>query len=157
MVLQIQGLNINFWQSICDIATNTNNSIGTIQGLVKKGLLKKRRQNLKPLLTDNHKLLRVAWIRNPIEEDWMYCNMMQYIHINEKWFTLVTDGDGYYLSTAEQQNYRNVQHKKHITKVIFLLAIARPCIIPSTGEMFDGKIGIWAFAEERPATRNSKN
>ena len=40
LVLQIQGLDINFWQSICDIAANTNVSIGTIQGLVKKGLLK---------------------------------------------------------------------------------------------------------------------
>ena len=72
--------------------------------------------------------------------------MMQYVHIDEKWFTLVTNGNGYYLSTAEQQNYGNVKHKKHITKVMFLLAIARPRIIPSTGEMFDGKIGIWAFA-----------
>ena len=37
LVLQIQGLNINFRQSICDIAANANVSIGTIQGLVKKG------------------------------------------------------------------------------------------------------------------------
>ena len=37
------------------------------------------------------------------------------------------------------------------------MAIARPCIIPSTREMFNGKIGIWAFAKERPAARNSKN
>ena len=42
LVLQIQGLDINFQQSIYDIATNTNVSNGTIQGLVKKGLLKKQ-------------------------------------------------------------------------------------------------------------------
>ena len=40
---------------------------------------------------------------------------------------------------------------------MFLLAIAQPCIVPSTGKMFDSKIGIWAFAKERPAARNSKN
>ena len=40
---------------------------------------------------------------------------------------------------------------------MFLLAIAQPRIVPSTGKMFDGKIGIWAFSKERPAARNSKN
>ena len=40
LVLQIQGLDINFRQSNCDIAANTGVSVGTIQGLVKKGLLK---------------------------------------------------------------------------------------------------------------------
>ena len=110
-MLQIQGLDINFWQSICDIAANTNVSIGTIQGLVKKGLLKKQHCTFKLLLTDDHKLLRVLWICNLIKDDGMYCNMMQYVHINEKWFTLVTDSDGYYLSTAEEQKYGNIQHK----------------------------------------------
>ena len=84
LVLQIQGLDINFRRSIRDIAANTGVSIGTIQGLVRKGLLKKRRQNLKPLLTNDHKLLWVAWIRNLIEDDGTYCDMMQYVHINEK-------------------------------------------------------------------------
>ena len=39
-VLQIQGLDINFRQSVCDIAANIGVSVGTIQGLVRKGLLK---------------------------------------------------------------------------------------------------------------------
>ena len=120
LVLQIQGLDINFRQSICDIALNMNVSIGTIQGLVKKGLLKKQHCNLEPLLMDDHKLLRVAWIRNLIKDDGMYCNMMQYIHIDEKWFMLVTDGNGYYLSTAEAQNYGNVQQKTYYKGYVFI-------------------------------------
>ena len=40
LVLQIQALDINFRQSICDIAADTGVSIGNIQGLSKKGLLK---------------------------------------------------------------------------------------------------------------------
>ena len=83
--------------------------------------------------------------------------MMQYFHIDKKWFTLVTDGDGYYLSIAEEQKYGNIQHKKHITKVMFLSAIALLRTIPSTSKIFDRKIGIWAFAKERPAACNSKN
>ena len=121
LVLQIQDLNINFRQSICDIAANTGVSIGTIQGLVKKGLLKKQCCNLKPLLTDDHKLLRVAWIRNLIDDDRTYCNMMQYVHIDKKWFMLVTDGGRFCLSTAKEHQYKNLQQKKHITKVMFYL------------------------------------
>ena len=74
--------------------------------------------------------------------------MMQYVHIDEKWFTLVTNGNGYYLSPLEEQTYGNMQHKKHITKVMFLLAIACPCTVPSTGKIFDGNIGIWVFTKE---------
>ena len=83
--------------------------------------------------------------------------MMQYVHINKKWSTLVTDGDCYYLSSAKEHQYSNVQHKKHITKIMFLSAIARPCIIPLKGKMFDGKNGIWVFAKEWPAACSSKN
>ena len=83
--------------------------------------------------------------------------MMQYVRINEKWFTLVTNGNIYYLSSAKEHHYGNVQHKKHITKVMFLLAIACTCIILLTGKMFNDKIGIWAFAKEQPAACNSKN
>ena len=46
---------------------------------------------------------------------------------------------------------------KNITKVMRFSAIACPCIIPSTGKMFDSKIGIWAFAKERPTACSSKN
>ena len=84
LVLQIQGLDISFGQSIFDNAANTGVSVVTIQGLVKKGLLNKCCQNLKPLLTDYHKLLRVAWIRNLIKCDGTYCNRMQYVHIDKK-------------------------------------------------------------------------
>ena len=83
--------------------------------------------------------------------------MVQYIYIDEKWFTLVTNGNGYYFFALEEQTLGNVHHKKHIIKVVFLSIIAQPRIVPSTGEMFDGKISIWAFAKERPATRSSKN
>ena len=70
---------------------------------------------------------------------------------------LVINGNGFCLLYAKEHQYRIVQHNKHITNDMFLSAIARPCIIPSTGKMFDGKIGIWALAKERPAACNIKN
>ena len=41
--------------------------------------------------------------------------------------------------------------------MIFLSAIAQPCVITLTGELWGGKIGIWAFGKELLAACNSKN
>ena len=121
LVLQIQGLNVHSTQSICDIYTNTGVSLGAIQGLVKKWLFEKHCHNLKLLLTNKNKLLWVAWIRNLIKDDGIkddgikddgtYCNMMQYVHIAEEWFTLVTNSNGFYSSIVEEDQYGNVQQK----------------------------------------------
>ena len=62
---------------------------------------------------------------------------MQYIHIDKKWFFLVTNGNGFYLSSAKEHQYGNIQHKKHITKVMLLSAIAQPCVIPLIGELWE--------------------
>ena len=40
---------------------------------------------------------------------------------------------------------------------MFLSAVACPRIVPSTGELWDGKLGIWAFAKAVEAKRSSKN
>ena len=40
---------------------------------------------------------------------------------------------------------------------MFLAAVARPRYDYEKGEMFDGKIGIWPFAEVVEAKRSSKN
>ena len=75
----------------------------------------------------------------------MYCNMVQHVHIDKKQLALVTNGNGFYLFSAKEHQYGNVNHNKHITKMMLLLKIAQPCIMPSTGELFDGKIDIWDF------------
>ena len=47
--------------------------------------------------------------------------------------------------------------QKHVTKVMFLSAVACPRIVPSTGELWDGKLGVWAFAKAVEAKQLSKN
>jgi len=44
-----------------------------------------------------------------------------------------------------------------IGKVMFLTAVARPRYGDGGVVTFDGKIGIWAFVKETPATKNSRN
>ena len=52
---------------------------------------------------------------------------------------------------------RRMQHKKHITKVMFLSAMARPQTDHAKKKFFDGKVGLWPFVEVVPAQRTSSN
>ncbi|CAN0068137.1 unnamed protein product, partial [Pylaiella littoralis] len=78
-------------------------------------------------------------------------------HIDEKWFYIWQNGQKYYLYTDEEVPTRKVQHKSHITKVMFLAAVARPRFDSSRNRNFTGKLGIFPFTEQRVARRNSRN
>jgi hypothetical protein len=48
-----------------------------------------------------------------------------------------------------------MKNKDKIPKVMFLCAVARPCFVPATNQLFDGKLGIWPFANLVPAQQSS--
>lgn len=80
------------------------------------------------------------------------------IHIDESWFYLnrVTNQilvfDGIVIPNAP-----TVQHKSHIPKVMFIVAMARP-FRKEDGTWFDGKlVGCWEIVTRAPAQRNSVN
>ena len=50
-----------------------------------------------------------------------------------------------------------IKHKSHITKVMFLCAVARPRFNPSANSWWDGKLGIWPIGDWEPANQGSKN
>jgi len=83
--------------------------------------------------------------------------MMDQVHIDEKWFYITVENERYIIVEGESIPQRQCKSKRYITKVMFLAAFARPRIDPETGEMWDGKIGIWAFVIKEPAQRSSKN
>lgn len=63
----------------------------------------------------------------------------------------------YYMATDEEDPHTTVTNKHHMTKVMFLVAIARPKYDHRNRVIFDGKIGLWPVIEARKAMRNSKN
>ena len=73
----------------------------------------------------------------------------------KKLFAKTKDGRTYLLTPGEELPYRAVHHKSYITKVMFLCAQARPCMV--NGVYWDGKIGIWPIGSMKPAKRSSKN
>ncbi|KAH9124340.1 hypothetical protein AeMF1_004873 [Aphanomyces euteiches] len=62
-----------------------------------------------------------------------------------------------YLAEDEEYPERTCYNKNFRTKIMFLCSVARPRYIHSTGEWFDGKIGLWPFVESVPALRSSRN
>ena len=84
-------------------------------------------------------------------------DMMNFIHIDEKWFYMTKIKENYYLLQDETPPERSIKSKRFITKVMFMAAGARPRFDFNKKHLFDGKIGIWAFIYEEEAKQNSKN
>ena len=62
-----------------------------------------------------------------------------------------------YLLHHGEKTKRFVKHKSHITKEMFLCAVARPRFNTSLNAWWDGKLGIWPVADRETAQRKSKN
>ncbi|RAW28494.1 hypothetical protein PC110_g15128 [Phytophthora cactorum] len=82
--------------------------------------------------------------------------MMDTIHVDEKLFYLTEVKRRFYLLPGEKVPKRHVKSKRFTGRVMFLAAVARPQCDLATGMQFDGKLGIWSFAEQRAAIRDSE-
>ena len=50
-----------------------------------------------------------------------------------------------------------IEHKLHITKAMFLCAVARPQYNPCAKSCWNGKLGIWPIGDWEPSKQKSKN
>jgi hypothetical protein len=62
-------------------------------------------------------------------------------------FFLTEKQESIYLVDGELEPERRVQNKAHITKVMFLTAVARPRFDANGVCTFDSKIGMWPFVK----------
>ncbi len=124
--------------------------------LLKCGKIVRHSNALKPFLTEKNQEERFNFCRSFVGEDGVFDRMMNYIHIDEKWFYMTKVKENYYLLPSEEAPQRTTKSKRFITKVMFLAAVARPRFDHVKNELFDGKIGIWPFVYQEPAKRNSK-
>jgi hypothetical protein len=90
--------------------------------------------SLKPKLNDDHRSKRLYHCLSKIDRNTLtglsglkFKMFYNQVHVGEKWFYLVQDHSQYYLTANEAPPpMKTVQHKSHITKVMFLCALARP-------------------------------
>ncbi|XP_057771833.1 uncharacterized protein LOC130991537 [Salvia miltiorrhiza] len=129
---------------------------------VQEKKLKPHTNAIKPFLTTQNKLCRLRWSLKQlsgVSEDGFipFQSMYNTIHIDEKWFYLTKTNDRYYLLPDEEEPHRTCKSKRHIEKIMFMCAAARPIIDEDGTVIFDGKLGIYPFITIEPAQRNSKN
>ncbi|ETV79736.1 hypothetical protein H257_06974 [Aphanomyces astaci] len=77
--------------------------------------------------------------------------------LDVKWFYITEVNRSFYLWHDEPVPQRKAQSKRHITKVMFLCAVARPRHNYWHHVMWDGKVGLSPFVETKMAQRKSKN
>ena len=66
-------------------------------------------------------------------------------------FFLTWEKERYLLLPDEKNPKWCIKHKSHITKVMFLCAIARLHYDPCAKYFWDGKLGIWPIGDWEPA------
>ena len=86
-----------------------------------------------------------------------YQDMRDCIHLDEKWFFLTREKEWYLLLPDEKNPKYCIKHKLHITKVMFLCTVVRPCLNPSVNSWWDRKLGIWPIGDWEPAKWKLKN
>ena len=101
-------------------------------------------------------LIMVLEARDP-QDPMKFLDMMDRIHINEKWFFLSQQRERYLLLPEEKNLKQCIKSILHITKVMFLCAIMRPRFNPCVNSWWDGNLGIWPIGDWEPAKRASKN
>ena len=131
----------------------------TVQRWIVDSTIRVHCNSLKPVLTEENKVARLIMAlesRDPNDPS-KFLDMMDRVHVDEKWFFLSRQKERYLLLPEEKNPKRCVKSKSHITKVMFLCAVARPCFNTSANSWWDGKLGIWPIGEWEPAQRASKN
>ena len=134
-------------------------SLNTVQQmLLQRDVCHVHTSSLKPIMTDENKVSRMDLALSFIDKSdtSKFEHMEDLIHVNEKWFYLMKDGQCFIIVADEAEPYRHVQHKSFLTKIMFLCAVARPRYDMNKNTWFDGKIGIWPIGKWEPAKQSSK-
>ena len=142
---------------------STAKAMGVALSMVQQMLLHRdvgriHTSSLKPTLMEENKMSRMELALSFMDKNntSKFENMEDLIHIDEKWFYLMKDGQHFIIAADKEEPYRHVQHKSFLTKIMFLCAVARPRYDTRRNAWFDRKIGIWPIGKWEPAKRSSK-
>ena len=130
----------------------------TFHGIIKSGAIRAHSNAVKPYLTPENMDSRVEFCKRHIDMDRaQFHDMMDVIHVDEKWFYMTQNSRKYYILEGEKEPHRTTKSKRFSTKVMFLAAVARPRWDAHRNQQFNGKLGIWPFITTEAAKRSSRN
>ncbi|XP_071053572.1 uncharacterized protein [Onthophagus taurus] len=155
---KISEVSIAQRSTIRNLCNNINQSLGTVHRILKEGVIRRVSSTVKPVLTDDNKKHRLVFVLCMLQEPSLYFQeMLEFVHIDEKWFYITKTKINCYLLPEEETPNRTCKSKTFLTKVMFLAAVARPRYDYNKKAEFNAKIGLWPIVTQEPAKRNSKN
>ena len=158
---QFQNIPLQQRKTIRDAAHAMNVSTWIIYRHLQSGDVRRHTNSTKPFLTEEKKKNRLQFCLSMLDkeslQDLKFADRFNIVHIDEKWFDLSKKTETYYMLTDEEEPHRTCKSKSFITKVMFLVAVARPRFDGEGNVTFSGKIGIYPFVTKEPAKRSSVN
>ena len=160
---QMATIPLNRRSTLRSLAKSLNVSVSALHRKFKLGVIRRHSSTLKPLLRDNNKRDRLQFCLSMLDQRTLanaepkFIDMLNIVHIDEKWYYMTKRGRTYYLIPQEDDPLHTIQNKNNIGKVMFLTAVARPRYDELGNLTFSGKIGVWPFVKEVPAARRSHN
>ncbi|XP_019435950.1 PREDICTED: uncharacterized protein LOC109342418 [Lupinus angustifolius] len=114
----------------CALNTNSTSAFR----LLKASVIRRHSNAIKPLLKEENKRPQLQFCLSMLEDyniphDPIFKSMNNIVHIDEKWFYMSKKSNNYYLLPYDEDPYHICKSKNFITKVMFLVAIARPSLI----------------------------
>ncbi|KAI9128224.1 hypothetical protein K1719_001217 [Acacia pycnantha] len=98
---------------------------------MKANVIRRHTSMLKPFLTNENMVARLRFCLSTLEDHSIpnsptFKSMLNIIHIEEKWFYMTKKKENYYLGASVEDPHRTCKNNNFITKVMFLVALARP-------------------------------
>lgn len=158
MQKKIESVELRKRSTLRSIAAASETPLSTLHKLLKEGFVKRVSNTVKPYLTQQNKIERLRFaVSMLVPGTSTFSVMHDVVHVDEKWFYMTKVKKNFYILPDEAECVRQVKSKRFITKVMFLVAVARPRWDPHRKTFFDGKIGLWPCVTKEPAKRSSKN
>lgn len=123
---------------------------------VQGGILRVSTRVARPVLTQRNMEQRLVHCAAHVTPAMRFSDMDSFVHLDEKLFYMATTKKRVVLLPDEQPPALRLKSRRHIPKVMMLVAVARPRWVAGYGH-FDGKIGAWAFLTHAPARRSSRH
>ena len=143
---KIKSVHISRRGTIRSAAHAMSVSKSTLHRAITRGDIWRYRDDVKPILTMKNKQDRVHFALMYIDRRFHtlpYVQIESIVHFDEKCFLLTKVSRSVICAHGELPPQQKVHSKRHITKVMFLAAIAKPRFDFRRKRQFDGKIGMF--------------
>ena len=142
---EIRAVPLSQRSTIRSLSAAINVLKSTLHRKFKQGQLRRHSNASKPLLTNANKLQTAEFALSmliPGTNPPKFQEMLDCVHVDEKWFYLTKTKANYYLCPYEPEPLRTCKSKRFIEKVMFLAKVARPRCDHSSKKKIYGKVGV---------------